>query len=78
MRSLDRRNSQARCEYFRDPLGISWLEGAIVLLLEGVLELRIEILHGNSDQIVKEPELGSIVTVNAHDKTEANSAVTAV
>jgi len=57
VQSLDRKNADEKCKYFRDKLGINWFDGKATPLLEIALRLRNRILHEDPDQSVSTTDL---------------------
>lgn len=52
VQSLDRKNVKDRSIYFKDRLGVDWLNETVVPSVEGILELRNAILHNDPDRSV--------------------------
>ncbi|MGB9074711.1 MAG: hypothetical protein WCC22_18890 [Terriglobales bacterium] len=77
VQQLDRKSTDEKAHYFLNRLGISWFDGNIVPILDGVIRLRNEMLHENPDRMVQDNELPllNLVTTAVPLATVAQAAV---
>jgi hypothetical protein len=74
---LDRKSTKEKAEYFLERLGIGWFDGTIVPILDGVIDVRNEMLHENPERIVSDIEmvLINLVTTSVPIATIAQAAI---